>query len=179
MAGLAQRVIIGGKASRRARCHRISAHAVFVTFNRSPKRVVPTSVALASFAALVAIVLLGIAPSASAVTYEQAVEGTPDVAHFWPMGESSGTSFEDTIGGANAELAGGVTLGEPGGLVEDPLTSAAFNGTSGTAHAEVNLSGTHKLTIEFWMKWHAYAADSRLALEFTPNFTEHPGGFII
>ncbi len=85
--------------------------------------------------------------------YEQAVEETPDVAHFWPMGESSGSSFADVLDGANASLAGGVSLGEPGGLVDDSSTSAAFNGSSGAAHAEVDLSGTHKLTVEFWMKW--------------------------
>ena len=56
--------------------------------------------------------------------YEQAVEETPDVAHFWPMGESSGASFADVLDGANASLAGGVTLGEPGGLVDDSSTSA-------------------------------------------------------
>ncbi len=49
--------------------------------------------------------------------YEQAVEETPGVTHFWPMGESSGSSFADVVGGANAEALGGVTLGEPGGLV--------------------------------------------------------------
>jgi hypothetical protein len=111
--------------------------------------------------------------------YEQAVEQTPDVAHFWPMGESSGSSFADVLEGANASLAGGVSLGEAGGLVDDSSTSAAFNGSSGAAHAEVNLSGTHKLTVEFWMKWSSYGSDDHLALEFTPDFNEHAGGFLV
>ncbi len=111
--------------------------------------------------------------------YEQAVEETPDVAHFWPMDESSGSSFADVLDGANASLTGGVSLGEPGGLVEDSSTSAAFNGSSGAAHAAVNLSGTHKLTVEFWMKWTSYAEDDHLALEFTPNFNEYAGGFLV
>jgi sugar lactone lactonase YvrE len=135
--------------------------------------------------ALVGAVLLYVAFSpaatqnASAETYAQAVEGTAGVSHFWPMGESSGSSFADTVGGANAEVSGGVTLGQPGGLIEDPATSAAFDGSSGAAQAPVDLSGTSKLTIEFWMKWTAFAGDDRLALEFTPNFNEHPGGFLV
>ena len=111
--------------------------------------------------------------------YEQAVEKTPDVAHFWPMGESSGSSFADVLDGANASLMGGVSVGELGGLVDDSSTSAAFNGSTGAAHAEVNLSGTHKLTVEFWMKWTSYAEDDHLALEFTPNFNEYAGGFLV
>ena len=111
--------------------------------------------------------------------YEQAVEGTTGIAHFWPMGESSGSSFADLVGGATATLEGGVTLGQTGGLVEDSSTAALFDGSSGVAHAPVDLSGTHKLTVEFWMKWSSYGADDRLALEFTPNFNEHPGGFLV
>ena len=129
---------------------------------------------------LMAISLLAVAQGARAESYEEAVEGTSGVAHFWPMGESSGSSFADVVGGANAEVSSsGVTLGEPGGLVEDLSTSAAFDGSSGAAQAKVDLSGTHELTIEFWMKWHAYGADDRLALEFTPNFNDNPGGFIV
>ena len=57
-------------------------------------------VALVTIASVVAaIALLGvISPSASAETYEEAAEHTSGVAHFWPMGESSGTSFEDRVG---------------------------------------------------------------------------------
>jgi len=111
--------------------------------------------------------------------YEQAVEETPDVAHFWPMDESSGSAFADVLDGANASLTGGVSLGEAGGLVDDSSTSAAFNGSTGAAHADVDLSGTHELTVEFWMKWTSYAEDDHLALEFTPNFNEHTGGFLV
>ncbi len=74
---------------------------------------------------------------------------------------------------------GGVTLGEPGGLVGDSSTSALFNGSSGAARASVDLSGTHQLTVEFWMKWSAFAEDDHLALEFTPDFNEYAGGFLV
>jgi hypothetical protein len=129
--------------------------------------------------ALAATSLLGAVPSASAETYREAVEGTAGVSHFWPMGEASGSSFTDVVGGANAETSGGVTLGEPGGLAEGSATSALFNGSSGAAHAEVDLSGTHELTVEFWMNWSSFAEDDHLALEFTPNFNEYAGGFLV
>ncbi len=125
------------------------------------------------------VVLLLAASSAFGESYTEAVEGTSGVVHFWPMGESSGSSFADVVGSANAEVTSGVTLGEPGGLVEDSSTSAAFDGTSGAADANVDLSGTSELTIEFWMKWKAYGADDHLALEFTPNFNDNPGGFLV
>ena len=129
--------------------------------------------------ALAASSLLGMAPAASAETYREAVEGTTGVSHFWPMGEASGSSFADVVGGANAEASGGVTLGEPGGLAEGTATSALFNGSSGAARASVNLSGAHELTVEFWMKWSAFAEDDHLALEFTPNFNDYAGGFLV
>ena len=136
------------------------------------------NVALASLLCA-ALLVFGSVSKASAETYEQAVEGTSGLTHFWPMGESSGSSFADVAGGDTASVSSGVTLGEPGALVGDSATSALFNGTTGDAHAEVNLSGTHQLTIEFWMKWHAFAGDNKLALEFTPNFNTHPGGFLV
>jgi PKD repeat protein len=122
---------------------------------------------------------LVLAPLAWGESYEQAVEGTSGLAHFWPMSETSGSSLTDAAGGATAEVSGGVTLGEPGALVGDASTSAVFNGSSGAAHASVDLSGTHELTVEFWMKWSTYGSDDHLALEFTPNFNEYAGGFLV
>jgi PKD repeat protein len=138
-----------------------------------------------SLARLVALLVCGAASllvagaNASAETYREAVEGTSGVTHFWPMGEASGSSFADVVGGSDAEVSGGVSLGEPGGLVGDSSTAASFNGSSGAAQAKIDLSGTSKLTVEFWMKWSVFAEDDHLALEFTPNFNEYPGGFLV
>ena len=57
------------------------------------------------------------------------------MSHFWPMGEASGSSFADVFAGADTGVSGGVTLGEPGGLVEDFIDSALFDGSSGSAQA--------------------------------------------
>ena len=45
--------------------------------------------------------------------------------------------------------------------------------------ANVDLSGTSKVTLEFWLKWNAYADDDDLAMEFTPNFNSNTGGFLV
>ena len=136
-------------------------------------------VAVGGLLALVAIFLFAAAGVASAESYEEAVEGTSGIAHFWPMGEASGSSFADVVGSDDAPVGSGVTLGEPGGLVADSATAALFDGSSGAASASVDLSGTRELTVEFWMKWGSYGSDDRLALEFTPNFNENSGGFLV
>ena len=35
------------------------------------------------------------------------------------------------------------------------------------------------VTVEFWLKWNAYANDDGLAMEFTPNFNDQHGGFLV
>ena len=35
------------------------------------------------------------------------------------------------------------------------------------------------MTVEFWLKWNQYANNDALAMEFTPNFNENAGGFIV
>ena len=71
------------------------------------------------------------------------------------------------------------TLGVPGAVAGDPNTAARFDGTNDAASAALNLSGTTTLTVEFWMKWNGYANDDRLAMEFTPNFNDNAGGFLV
>jgi hypothetical protein len=63
-----------------------------------------SNVALASLLCA-ALLVLGSVPTASAETYERAVEGTSGLTHFWPMGESSGSSFADVGGGDTASVS--------------------------------------------------------------------------
>jgi hypothetical protein len=35
------------------------------------------------------------------------------------------------------------------------------------------------VTVEFWLKWNGYANNDSLAMEFTPNFNENSGGFLV
>jgi PKD repeat protein len=113
-------------------------------------------------------------------TYHSRVLATPGLTHYWRLGETSGTTFADSIGTSPASALNGVTLGTAGLLTsEDGDLAASFDGTDDAATAAVNLSGTSKLTVEFWLNWSAYANDDDLALEFTPNFNSFNGGFLI
>ncbi len=111
--------------------------------------------------------------------YSAAIGSTPGLTDYWRLGEKSGTTFADLVGPSPATLKGGITLGTPGALEADPNTAATFDGASGGASANVNLSGTSQLTVEFWLNWAAYANDDDLALELTPNFNETDGGFLV
>ncbi len=76
---------------------------------------------------------------------------------FWELGESSGTTAQDSSGNnAPGTYQGGVTLGQPGALAGDPSTSAQFDGTSGAVKVNTpNLPTSHgsDVTVEFWMYW--------------------------
>ncbi|MEZ5121289.1 MAG: DUF6605 domain-containing protein [Solirubrobacterales bacterium] len=112
--------------------------------------------------------------------YAEAVLGTSGVADYWRLGEPAGaTTLLDQLGAANATTSGGVTLGVPGALSGDSDTAARFDGVNGAGRATVDLSGTSQITVEFWLKWNAYANDDRLAMELTSNFNQNAGGFIV
>ncbi|HSZ68835.1 MAG TPA: PKD domain-containing protein [Solirubrobacteraceae bacterium] len=111
-------------------------------------------------------------------SYEQAVENTPSLVHYYKLGEAAGPTIADSKGSSNGTIAGG-TFGLPGAVAEDPTTAIAFNGSSDSGAIPLNLSGTSQLTVEFWLKWNQYANNDALAMEFTSNFNENSGGFLI
>jgi hypothetical protein len=43
----------------------------------------------------------------------------------------------------------------------------------------LNLSGTSQVTVEFWLNWNAYANNDALAMEFTANYNNNNGGFLV
>jgi YD repeat-containing protein len=112
-------------------------------------------------------------------SYSQRVLATAGLTNYWRMGDASGTTLTDSRGSANATTIGGPTLGAAGALAGDTDKSVSFNGTTDAASAPLNLSGTNKLTIEFWLNWDQYTDNDDLAMEFTPNFNQGPGGFLI
>jgi len=111
--------------------------------------------------------------------YSPTVLDTPGLAHYWRLDEASGTSFADSVGTSTATTSGSPTLGVTGGVPHDSDKAARFDGVDDAASAPVNLSGKSAVTVEFWLKWNAYANDDRLAMEFTGNFNEVPGGFLV
>jgi PKD repeat protein len=111
--------------------------------------------------------------------YSPTVLGTPGLVHYWRLNETSGTTFADSVGSSPATTAGSPTLGVLGGVPNDSDKSARFDGIDDGAGAQVDLSGTQAITVEFWMKWNSYTTLDHLALEFTKNFNESSGGFLI
>ncbi|MEZ5121291.1 MAG: PKD domain-containing protein [Solirubrobacterales bacterium] len=119
------------------------------------------------------------APPPPSSAYAQVVLTTPGAKDYWRLGEVLGHQPHRPARHDAADRPGGVTLGVPGALSGDSDTAARFDGVNDAARATVNLSATNKLTVEFWLKWNAYANDDRLAMELTPNFNQNAGGFVI
>ncbi len=110
--------------------------------------------------------------------YPDAVLGTPGLIDFYKLGESKGPAIADSKGSSNGTISGG-SFGLPGAVQGDPSTAVGFNGSSDFGSIPLNLSGTSKVTIEFWLKWNQYANNDALAMEFTPNFNANEGGFLV
>jgi PKD repeat protein len=112
-------------------------------------------------------------------SYPDAVNDTPGLIHYWRLGETSGTSFADSVGSANATTSGGPTLGVAGGISSDPNPAARFDGVDDSAKAAVDLSGLSTVTVEFWLYVDAYGNNDEMVLEQTGNFNLNKGGFLI
>ena len=113
-----------------------------------------------------------------ASSYEDAVNATPGLMHYFKLGESAGPTISDGSGGPSGTVAGG-TFGQPGPIQGDPSTAIGFNGSTDFGQIPMNLSVAGTVTVEFWLKWNAYANDDALAMEFTPNFNNQSGGFLV
>src|SRR5262249_18587298 len=104
---------------------------------------------------------------------------TPGLLAYFRLGETGGTTLVDSAGSNPGFLQGGATLGQPGAIAGDTDTAAAFDGVNGAGVVSLNLASTQKVTVEFWLKWNSYGNDDRLAMEFTRNFNDNDGGFIV
>jgi hypothetical protein len=74
---------------------------------------------------------------------------------YWRLGEPSGATAADSSGAGNTgTISGGVTLGQPGALLNDGNTAMTFNGSTGwiTVPETSNLDPTQDFTIEAWVK---------------------------
>src|SRR5262245_30947541 len=69
---------------------------------------------------------------------------------YWRLGETSGTTAIDNVGGNNGTISGGVTLNQPGPWSGN--AAMAFDGTSGqiALGTVAALNITSDLTIEAW-----------------------------
>jgi YD repeat-containing protein len=111
--------------------------------------------------------------------YGDAVLRTAGLRGYWRLGETTGPTFADSAGTHPGTAAGGTTFGVPGAVANDPNTALRFDGVDDNAQVALDLSNTSRTTIEFWLNWKRYDNDDRLALEFTDNFNDTQGGFIV
>jgi PKD repeat protein len=122
--------------------------------------------------ATVTVLLQGI------TSYPSAVQSTPGLIDYYRLGEPAGPTIFDSSGSSNGTISGG-GFGKPGAISDDPNTSLSFNGSSDFGAIPLNLSSTSQVTVEFWLKWNQYANNDALAMEFTPNFNNSAGGFLV
>ena len=113
------------------------------------------------------------------MNYTESILETPGLIDYWQLGESSGTHLSDMVGGNPLTTSGEPTLGAVGGVPGETGTSIEFDGEEESAGGPLELGGATALTIEFWMKWAKYANDDSLAMEYTSNFNDVPGGFLV
>jgi hypothetical protein len=71
--------------------------------------------------------------------------------NYWRLGESSGTSAVDVVGGVNGTISGGVTLGQAGAL-GDGDKAMKFDGVNGKVQTVGSVTIPVVSTIEAWIK---------------------------
>lgn len=94
---------------------------------------------------------------------------------YWPMGEGdpAGTGLDLTLAGVGA-----VSSGE-GPLVSGDVGATSFDGVNDSGQVDLDLSALEWVTVEFWLRWDAFANDDDLAMEFTTDFNSHNGGWLV
>src|SRR5262245_49341818 len=82
------------------------------------------------------------------MTYAEQVIADGAVA-FWRLGETSGTTAVDNVGGNNGTISGGVTLNQPGPWSGN--AAMAFDGTTGKISTAATMTIPIAGTVEVWM----------------------------
>jgi Concanavalin A-like lectin/glucanases superfamily len=72
-------------------------------------------------------------------------------SNYWRLGELSGLTAVDSVGGVNGTISGGVTLGQSGAVANDK--AMAFNGTTGKILTAAPVPIPLVCTIEGWINY--------------------------
>src|SRR5262249_17106338 len=113
--------------------------------------------------------------------YSAAVNAPPGLLHYYRLDETAGSSIADRQGNSPG------TLLESTFAVPGPANAVEFSGDGDPVEGQtgaygaipMDLSTQGAITVEFWLKWNGYGNNDALAMEFTSNYNEHPGGFIV
>ena len=111
--------------------------------------------------------------------YGTAVASTPGLIDYWRLGEQLGHRPRRPGGRPRRDRPGRGHAGRRGGPGRRPRHRGRLRRDERRGGGAVNLSASSQVTVEFWLKWNAYANDDRLAMELTPNFNNNGGGFLI
>lgn len=95
---------------------------------------------------------------------------------YWKMGGTTGTITDETGGGHALTVTG--TRNVTGAITPDD-GAVSFNGTSQFGSVALALSGATSWTLEFWLKWNAYADDDAAVFEHTVNWNSANGGLLV
>jgi hypothetical protein len=76
---------------------------------------------------------------------------TDGAVAYWRLGETSGTTAVDSVGGKNGTISGGVTLGQTGALA-DGNKAMLFDGATGKIVTVANVTIPVVCTLEAWIK---------------------------
>lgn len=99
---------------------------------------------------------------------------------YWRLGESAGPTAADTSGNGRTGTyhGSGVAYGAAGAVAGSD-TATTFDGAAGEVHssANIDLSGTTVITVEFWMNVPVFDSSDRLAVELSPNANVSNGVF--
>ena len=95
---------------------------------------------------------------------------------YWRLGETSGTVARDVLGSAHGTITGGVTLGQPGALV-DSDKAMAFDGSTGQIGTTATIKLAQAFSVELWFQGPAHAAQVPLWSNRTASPTTGSGFF--
>jgi Concanavalin A-like lectin/glucanases superfamily len=95
---------------------------------------------------------------------------------YWKLDDATGTTAADSSGNSHAMTLIGTPAWQTSCVLNGCLN---FNGTTQASSVALDLSGTNVITVDFWMKWTAFANDDKGVLEFSPNFNFSTLGFLI
>jgi hypothetical protein len=110
-------------------------------------------------------------------SYFDRVRGEAGLLSYWRLGEASGTSAFDSVGGRTGTLLNGVALGQPGAIAGDANTAAGFDGVNDQISLPA-LPTFVDFTVEGWQRIDPGAANNNAlyGTSGTMRIMPRPGG---
>ena len=120
--------------------------------------------------------------------YTDAVTAAPGLLHYYRFERTRRLRASPTARASAPARSTDANLGVPGAINGDSDTAVELRRRRRPASRarralrrdpDEPLRARRAITVEFWLKWNAYGNNDALAMEFTPNYNENAGGFIV